>query len=39
MKRGKIVDSCDLAMTPDWAKPILAAAMKLRVATQRKIKL
>lgn len=29
MKRGKIVDSCDLTMTPDWAKPILATAMKL----------
>ncbi len=28
-KGGKIVDSCDLAMTPDWAKPILATAIKL----------
>jgi len=27
--RGKIVDSCDLTMTPKWAKPILAMAMKL----------
>jgi predicted ABC-type ATPase len=29
MERGKIVDSCDLTMTPDWAKPILATAMNL----------
>lgn len=29
MNHGKIVDSCDLAMTPKWAKPILATAMKL----------
>jgi len=29
MDRGKIVDSCDLTMTPQWAKPILATAMKL----------
>jgi predicted ABC-type ATPase len=29
MKRGKIMDFCDLAMTPEWAKPILATAMKL----------
>jgi len=29
MKRGKIVDSCDLTKTPQWAKPILAMAMKL----------
>jgi predicted ABC-type ATPase len=29
MDHGKIVDSCDLAMTPEWAKPILATAMKL----------
>ena len=28
--RGEIVDCCDLAKTPAWAKPILAAAMKLR---------
>jgi hypothetical protein len=28
MKGGKIVDSGDLTMTPDWAKPILAE-MKL----------
>jgi len=26
--RGKIVASCDLARTPSWAKPILAAALK-----------
>ena len=29
MDRGKIMDSCDLAGTPAWAKPILAMAMKL----------
>ncbi len=29
MDRGKIVDSCELAKTPEWAKPILAMAMKL----------
>jgi predicted ABC-type ATPase len=27
--RGAIVSSCDLALTPEWAKPILAAAMNL----------
>jgi predicted ABC-type ATPase len=39
MKGGKIVDSCDMTMTPDWAKPILATAMKLRIAIQRKLQL
>jgi predicted ABC-type ATPase len=29
MDRGMIVDMCDLAKTPEWAKPILAMAMKL----------
>jgi predicted ABC-type ATPase len=29
MDHGKIVDSCDLDATPQWAKPILATAMKL----------
>jgi hypothetical protein len=29
VKRAKIVDSCDLALTPQWAKPVLAAAFKL----------
>jgi predicted ABC-type ATPase len=28
--RGKIVSSCDLTLAPAWAKPILAAAMKLQ---------
>jgi predicted ABC-type ATPase len=28
MVRGKIKSTCDLALAPDWAKPILAAAMK-----------
>jgi predicted ABC-type ATPase len=27
--RGKVVSYCDLTLTPDWAKPILAAAIKL----------
>src|ERR1700693_2127274 len=29
MDRGKIVDSCDLTETPEWAKPIFATAMRL----------
>jgi predicted ABC-type ATPase len=29
MDRGKIVDSCDLTTALEWAKPILAMAMKL----------
>ena len=29
MKRGKIVDSCELATTPEWARPILAMAIRL----------
>ena len=29
MKRQKILDPRDLAHTPDWAKPIVAAAIKL----------
>jgi predicted ABC-type ATPase len=29
MDHGKIVDSCDVTRTPEWAKPILATAMKL----------
>jgi predicted ABC-type ATPase len=28
-RRGKVVSTCDLALTPIWAKPILAAALKL----------
>ena len=30
MSRGKVVSSCDLAATPQWAKPILGAAIKLQ---------
>lgn len=30
LRQGKIVSSCSLADTPEWAKPVLAAAMKLR---------
>jgi predicted ABC-type ATPase len=29
LNRGKIVDSCDLTETPEWAKPIFATAMRL----------
>lgn len=29
MVDGKIVDSCDLRATPEWAKPILAMAMRV----------
>lgn len=29
MDHGKIVDSCDMEETPEWAKPILVTAMKL----------
>ena len=28
MARGKIVSSCNLAITPEWAKPILGAAIQ-----------
>jgi hypothetical protein len=28
LARGKVVSSCDLTLTPEWAKPILAEAMK-----------
>jgi hypothetical protein len=29
MERGKIIEPNDLAHTPVWAKPIVAAALKL----------
>lgn len=29
LDRGRIVDDCDLARTPAWARPIVAAAMRL----------
>lgn len=29
VSQGRIVDSCDLAKTPEWAKPLVATAMKL----------
>ena len=29
LAQGRVVSSCDLALTPEWAKPIVAAAMKL----------
>jgi predicted ABC-type ATPase len=28
MERGRVISSCDLSLTPDWAKPILAAAFQ-----------
>jgi hypothetical protein len=28
MVSGRIRSSCDLRLTPEWAKPILAAALK-----------
>jgi len=30
LDHGKIAGSADLSRTPDWAKPIVAAALKLR---------
>jgi predicted ABC-type ATPase len=30
--RGRIVSTCDLRLTPQWAKPIVAAAMKISSA-------
>ena len=30
MERGEIIGPADLSHTPDWAKPIVAAALKLR---------
>ena len=35
MRRGRIVGPPDLAGTPDWAKPIVAAALQLRVGRNR----
>ncbi len=32
MERGKILNPRDLKHTPDWAKPIVAAALKLRLS-------
>ena len=29
-KRGRVVQVCDLPLVPDWAKPIVAAALRLR---------
>jgi hypothetical protein len=29
MDHRKIVDICDLTTTPEWAKPILATAVKI----------
>jgi predicted ABC-type ATPase len=31
--RGKVVRSCDLALTPDWAKPIVTIALRSTAAT------
>jgi predicted ABC-type ATPase len=35
MRRGRIVGPPDLACTPDWAKPIVAAALQLRQSRNR----
>jgi len=35
MRRGRIVGPPDLARTPDWAKPIVAAALQLRQGRSR----
>jgi predicted ABC-type ATPase len=35
MRRGRIVGPPDLACTPDWAKPIVAAALQLRQGRNR----
>jgi predicted ABC-type ATPase len=32
MKRGKIFNAADLSHTPDWAKPIVAAALELTLS-------
>jgi len=32
MERGKIINTADLPNTPDWARPIVAAALKLSLA-------
>jgi predicted ABC-type ATPase len=32
MERGKILNKRDLSRTPDWAKPIVAAALKLTIS-------
>jgi predicted ABC-type ATPase len=34
--RGAVVRSCDLRLTPEWAKPILMAAMRSSDLTRRK---
>jgi hypothetical protein len=31
MERGEILNAADLPNTPDWAKPLIAAALKLSV--------
>jgi predicted ABC-type ATPase len=31
LRRGAIVTSCDLRLTPEWARPIVAAAMNLQM--------
>jgi predicted ABC-type ATPase len=28
LRQGEVVNACDLSLTPEWAKPILAAAMR-----------
>lgn len=35
LKAGRILKTCDLATAPEWAKPILAAALKLSRPNQK----
>ncbi len=35
VRRGRIVAPRDLSATPAWAKPLVAAAMRLEAATRR----
>ena len=30
MKRGRVLETCDPELTPNWAKPILLAALKIQ---------
>jgi hypothetical protein len=34
--RGRIVSACALGLTPEWAKPILAAALRWRTTPRRR---
>ncbi len=36
MERARIIGPADLSLTPEWAKPIVAAALKLQQAARRR---